>query len=219
MRAGSFNINSYLDKLYENAEDGNLTNKEGLILPDENKKTYDWLKKEYQAGQTEVKVEISGEGSSFKPGYDLQAAPDSAAEFKPGMFGEVKTKDGMPGKPGAPGDTKGGTPAAGDKPAEFGKPAGPSAGKPAAPAAGEKSADGKAPLDSKQGNPNFGKGEGNKPAAPKTDGDKGNIKNNNFGKKPEGEEKEEGEEDEKKPVSAPGAKKPEVKKIDLKTKK
>jgi len=209
MRTGSFNINSYLDKLYENAEDGNLTNKEGLILPDENKKTYDWLKKEYQAGQTEVKVEISGEGSSFKPGFDLQAAPASVAEFKPGMFGEVKTKDSTPGSPGATDGTKVGTPAAGEKPAPFGKSAN--------PATAEKSADGKAPLDSKQGNPNFGKGEGNKPATPKTSSGTGDIKNSNFGKKPEGEEDE--EDTEKKPTAAVPGKKPEVKKIDLKTKK
>jgi len=93
MKAGSFNINSYLDKLYESAEDGNLTDKEGLIIPEENKKTYNWLKKEYHQAQTEVKVEISGEGSSFKPGYDLQTNLDSVKDFKPGMFGEIRTAD------------------------------------------------------------------------------------------------------------------------------
>ena len=189
MRAGSFNINSYLERLYENAEDGNLSDKEGLIIPDENKKTYDWLKKEYQAGQTEVKVEISGSGSSFKPGYDLQTSMDSVKDFKPGMFGEVKTAD-----------------------------TGVSSTKP-----GEKTSDGKAPLDAKQGNPNFGKDEGNKPTASKTNSDKGDIKNNNFAKKDETEEKdgEEKEDNAEKSSAKPtvGEKKPEVKKIDLKTKK
>lgn len=95
MKAGNFNINEYLDKLYENAETGNLSaaNKEGLIIPDENKKSYDWLKREYDKSKTEVKVEISGAGASFKPVYDLQASTDSVKDFKPGMFGEVKTAD------------------------------------------------------------------------------------------------------------------------------
>ena len=95
MKAGSFNINEYLERLYENAESGNLQQKdqEGIIIPDENKKSYDWLKKEYDRAQTEVKVEITGQGASFKPGYDLQASTDSVKEFKPGIFGEVKTAD------------------------------------------------------------------------------------------------------------------------------
>ena len=57
MKTGSFNINDYLEKLYEDAlpmMDGGegLTNADGLIIPDENKKSYDWLKKEYQKSQT-----------------------------------------------------------------------------------------------------------------------------------------------------------------------
>lgn len=97
MKAGQFNIYEYLEKLTESAESGNLSSadNEGIIIPDENKKSYDWLKKEYNAKQTEVKVEISGQGASFKPGYDLQTNLDSVKDFKPGMFGEAKpAKDG-----------------------------------------------------------------------------------------------------------------------------
>lgn len=92
MKAGQFNIFEYLERLNEEAESGNLAgkDKEGLIIPDENKKSYDWLKKEYDAKQTEVKVEITGQGASFKPGYDLQTNLDSVKDFKPGMFGEAK---------------------------------------------------------------------------------------------------------------------------------
>jgi hypothetical protein len=95
MKAGQFNIFEYLERLNEEAESGNLAgkDKEGLIIPDENKKSYDWLKKEYDRAQTEVKVEITGQGASFKPGYDLQTKLDSVKDFKPGMFGEVKTAD------------------------------------------------------------------------------------------------------------------------------
>jgi len=98
MKAGQFNIKDYLEKLYEESTpmmDGGegLSNAEGIIIPDTNKKSYDWLKKEYQAKQTEVKVEISGQGASFKPGYDLQTKLDSVKDFKPGMFGQIKTSD------------------------------------------------------------------------------------------------------------------------------
>lgn len=91
MKAGNFNINDYLERLFENAE--GIENKEGLIIPDENKKSYDWLKKEYHAGQTEVKVEMKFQGAKFEPGYDLQTDLDSVKDFKPGMYGEVKTGD------------------------------------------------------------------------------------------------------------------------------
>lgn len=93
MKAGNFNINDYLEKLYENAEGGNLPDQEGMIIPEENKKSYQWLKKEYQKAQTEVKVEINMGGSKFEPGYDLQTDVNSVKDFKPGMFGEVKTTD------------------------------------------------------------------------------------------------------------------------------
>jgi hypothetical protein len=103
MKAGQFNIHEYLEKLYEESTpmmDGGegLSNAEGIIIPDTNKKSYDWLKKEYHAKQTEVKVEISGSGASFKPGYDLQTNLDSVKDFKPGMFGEVKTADTLGAK-------------------------------------------------------------------------------------------------------------------------
>lgn len=99
MKVGNFNSIDYLNKLYE-AEESN-TNKgyltttpaDGLLLPEDTKKSFDWLNKEYQKGKTEVKVEIKGEGSSFKPGYNLQTDLKSVKDFKPGMFGDVKTED------------------------------------------------------------------------------------------------------------------------------
>lgn len=104
MKTGSFNINEYLERLYEEAEekssktsfmDGGegLVNQEGVIIPQENKKTYDWLKREFQKGKTEVKVEMKLGGAKFEPGYDLQTNLKSVKDFKPGMFGEVKTSD------------------------------------------------------------------------------------------------------------------------------
>jgi len=99
MKAGNFNSVDYLNKLYEAAEgDTNKgyltsTSTDGLLMPEDTKKSFDWLNKEYQKGKTEVKVEIKGEGSSFKPGYDLQTNLKSVKDFKPGMFGEVKTED------------------------------------------------------------------------------------------------------------------------------
>jgi hypothetical protein len=41
--------------------------------------------------ETEVKVEMNVGGSKFEPGYELQTKLDSVKDFKPGMFGEVKT--------------------------------------------------------------------------------------------------------------------------------
>jgi hypothetical protein len=101
MKAGQFNINDYLEKLYEASGDGQLPDPEGMIIPEENQKAYQWLKKEYQKAQTEVKVEINMGGAKFEPGYDLQTDLDSVKDFKPGMFGEVKTADneGEPKKP------------------------------------------------------------------------------------------------------------------------
>lgn len=96
MKAGSFNIQEYLNKIHEMAnekeynaineqEAGSLPDPNGLIIPEENKKAYDWLKGEYQHGKTEVKVEMSYH--NFKPGYFLQDAPDSTKKF-PGMYGD-----------------------------------------------------------------------------------------------------------------------------------
>jgi len=93
MKVGNFNINDYLEKLYEEAGEGQLPDKEGMIIPDENKKSYDWLKREYQKGKTEVKVEINMGGAKFEPGYDLQTDLKSVKDFKPGMYGEIKTAD------------------------------------------------------------------------------------------------------------------------------
>ena len=97
MKAGNFSINDYLERLYENAETA-IENKEGLIIPEENQKAYNWLKKEYHAGQTEVKVEMKFQGAKFEPGYDLQTDLKSVKDFKPGMFGEIKTSDTEKGK-------------------------------------------------------------------------------------------------------------------------
>ena len=95
MKAGNFNINDYLEKLYEETTDGNLkgSDQEGLIIPEENKKSYSWLKKEYDKAKVEVKVEINMGGTKFEPGYELQTDLKSVKDFKPGMYGEIKTSD------------------------------------------------------------------------------------------------------------------------------
>lgn len=171
MKAGNFNINTYLQKLYENAEElekaektSSEFSKEGLIIPKENKKSYDWLKREYNKAKTEVKVEISGQGASFKPGYDMQASTDSVKEFKPGLFGEVKTID-------------------------------------------TEKTDKKDNLDSKKNNPSFKSGEGD--AIKKET-------NKTFNKEDDIKDKES---DEQTSDDESSKEKPEVKKIDLKTKK
>ena len=74
MKVGSFNFNEYLDKLNEELE-----SKEGMIIPDTNKKSYDWLKAEYQKAQTEVTVTMTS--AKFTPGYSFQGSKD----FKPEM--------------------------------------------------------------------------------------------------------------------------------------
>lgn len=97
MKAGNFNIHDYLEKLHENAQEGGLpsgnNDGEGLIIPEENKKAYSWLKKEYDKSKTEVKVEIKMGGTKFEPGYELQTDLKSVKNFKPGMYGEIKTSD------------------------------------------------------------------------------------------------------------------------------
>lgn len=93
MKAGSFNLNDYLQRLHEEQEANSKVPEEGIIIPEENKKTFAWLKKEYQKGKTEVKVEMKMGGSKFEPGYDLQSNAKSVNDFKPGMFGDVKTSD------------------------------------------------------------------------------------------------------------------------------
>jgi len=96
MKAGNFNIHEYLDRLNEEQDAESLTglpDKEGLVLPEETKKNYDWLKKEYQKGKVEVKVEMNIGGSKFEPGYELQTDLKSVKDFKPGMYGQVKTSE------------------------------------------------------------------------------------------------------------------------------
>ena len=102
MKIGTFNIHDYIGKLHENVDEKNLTlneedsagklsDTEGIIIPEDNRKAYDWLKKEYQKGKTEVKVEMSSH--EFKPGYNLDTNQKSVKDFKPGMYGNVKTFD------------------------------------------------------------------------------------------------------------------------------
>ena len=92
--AGSFNINEYLEKLHENAEGGlPAGQQDGLIIPEENKKAFGWIKKEFDKARTEVKVEIHMGGLKFEPGYELQTDLNSVKDFKPGMYGEIKTSD------------------------------------------------------------------------------------------------------------------------------
>lgn len=95
MKAGSFNIHEYLERLHENSAEGNLPagQQEGIIIPDENKKSFSWLKKEYDKSKVEVKVEIKMGGSKFQPGYEMQSDLKSVKDFKPGMYGDVKTSD------------------------------------------------------------------------------------------------------------------------------
>ena len=200
MKAGNFNINDYLQKLYEDAlpmMDGGegLTNADGIIIPDENKKSYDWLKKEYQKGQTEVKVEINMGDAKFDPGYDMQTNLDSVKDFKPGMYGEAKpanaSKDGI------------------QKP-------------------GEQTPDNKSQkpsLDPKKDSATFTKGEGEKEKTGETNGKKADINkkpSTASTKKPDTEKKKEGEEtdeDDEKKEKKPSDDDTKVKKIDLKTKK
>lgn len=133
MKAGSFNFNDYIERLTEAAEAKEAAEKEakpgkgapttkaaggtgeGLIIPEENKKVFGWLKKEYVKGKTEVKVEMKMGGSKFTPGYDMQTDLKSVKDFKPGMFGDVKTGDNEGnGKKVEPG-TDGGSVAAGSE--------------------------------------------------------------------------------------------------------
>jgi len=104
MKAGSFNIDEYLEKLEKlnetlegnnkiSSEGGDVADQDGILIPDANKKSYDWLKKEYNANQTEVKVEITKGGAKFEPSDDIQASNDSSKDLKTGMFGEPAKKE------------------------------------------------------------------------------------------------------------------------------
>jgi hypothetical protein len=204
MKAGNFNINDYLDKLYEESTPmmtggEGLTDAEGIIIPDGNKKSYDWLKREYQKGQTEVKVEISMGGAKFEPGYDLQTDLKSVKDFKPGMFGEVKTAENPNPK----------------------KPASLDGKKEQGSFAGDEGNAQKKELPKKEGKP----GEA-KVGEPKTNAPKDDIKNKEHQEHEEGESEEKEKKEEHEASETPGEEKkeeekdkPEVKKIDLKTKK
>jgi hypothetical protein len=202
MKAGNFNINDYLERLYEEAEqkdpkqtgfmDGgdDVTNSDGIVIPNENKKSYDWLKKEFQKGKVEVKVEMNIGGAKFEPGYDLQTNLDSVKDFKPGMYGEVKTAD-----------TKD---------------------------VNKQKGEGKPSLDPKKDTHSFTKGEGDQDKKPldkkpldKKEGEstKTNTSDNNIKDKESGKKEKETEEDDEKDEKSSSKEKPEVKKIDLKTKK
>ncbi len=124
MKVGNFNINDYLERLNEVAEKAEkdqelsdkITNQEqkqdstqggvtgdagtGLIIPDENKKAYDWLKREYDKAKVEVKVEIKQGGTKFEPSMTSLSSTDSdVKDFKPGLFGNTegttKAPEGM----------------------------------------------------------------------------------------------------------------------------
>ena len=101
MKAGTFNINEYLERLTEEAEVSKAAektpDKEGLIIPDSNEKAYKWLQSEYKKGQTEVKVEMHIGDKKFNPGYELQTNLKSVKDFKPGMFGQAGKKDSVDG--------------------------------------------------------------------------------------------------------------------------
>lgn len=100
MKAGTFNIDEYLNKLHENVDEEKFLNEEkaetetgkpdeGVLQQGGENKAYNWLKKEFQKGKTEVKVEMSSH--TFKPGYELEDAPKSTEKF-PGMYGQSKSK-------------------------------------------------------------------------------------------------------------------------------
>jgi len=95
MKAGTFNFNDYINKLNEAAEAGSVKDSgEGLMIQDgESKKAYDWLKKEYSKGKTEVKVEMKMGGQKFEPSIDFQTDVKTTKNFKSGIFGEIKTSD------------------------------------------------------------------------------------------------------------------------------
>jgi hypothetical protein len=94
MQVGHFNLNDYLSKLNEEEAGSVKDSGEGLMIQDgESKKAYDWLKKEYTKGKTEVKVEMKMGGQKFEPSMELQTDVKSVNNFKSGIFGQVKTSD------------------------------------------------------------------------------------------------------------------------------
>lgn len=92
-KMGYCNIHEYMNRLYESINVDKIEDKDGIIIPDDSKKSYDWLKKEYTSAKQEVKVEMKIGGAKFTPGYDMQADVETAGkEFKPGMFGNSVPK-------------------------------------------------------------------------------------------------------------------------------
>ena len=98
MKAGTFNINEYLERLTEEAAAAEKKpDSEGLVIPDTNQKSYKWLQSEYNKGKVEVKVEMKIGNSKFNPGYEMQTNLKSVKDFKPGMFGQSQEKDSVDG--------------------------------------------------------------------------------------------------------------------------
>ncbi|MGL5691328.1 MAG: hypothetical protein ACRDD8_11005 [Bacteroidales bacterium] len=90
MKVGNFNMSDYLNNLNESAiiNTEKIESKDGIIIPDENKKSYDWLKQEYKSAQQSVKIDIKMGGTKFKPSCDMQAPDNTSAEkFTPGIYG------------------------------------------------------------------------------------------------------------------------------------
>lgn len=89
MKVGKFNIHDYLNRLNEKAEDNSgetqTGGKEGMVIPPESQKAYQWLKGEFQKNQHEVKVEMSS--YEFNTGYSTEGAQD----FKEGIYTTNKT--------------------------------------------------------------------------------------------------------------------------------
>ena len=95
MQIGTFNMSDYINKLNE-SEDGNIdaSDKDGLIIPDENKKAFDWLKKEYNANQVETKVEIKNGKDKIENKDEFVAKDDTNKDFKTGQFSTDQKNDG-----------------------------------------------------------------------------------------------------------------------------
>jgi hypothetical protein len=90
---GNFSMQEFLNKLNEESnpkEDNSKVSDEGMIIPDTNKKTYDWLKSEFQKGKVEVSVIMSS--SKFDPGYSTEGAKDFKPELKTSSGSKIKVE-------------------------------------------------------------------------------------------------------------------------------
>ena len=86
MKAGNFNMIDYLNRLNEEAEaTEKALDKDGIIIPDTNKKAYDWLKSEFQKAKTEVTVSMTS--AKFTPGMTFAGAKDFKPEISTGENG------------------------------------------------------------------------------------------------------------------------------------